>query len=272
MLRRPSRARRRVRAGARARGHGERASARQLHRQPPRRDRARGRPRLRPLRRSISPRSRPSSSAPTCGARLRGDGRASSSSCGSTAPRVPLRAAQRIALSTRDGAGGPRDAPLRCRVQRAGVGYVARRSPTTCSRARIGWREITISARDGARLVEASVPARASSNALRAYPRDLLRSPLDVRAATASLRAGPGSAPAPGLDPAPRPEPPRRRLRGADRARRAVARRRPALAARSRPSGALSTPSPPGTGRRSSPATSSARVAGRATRSRSGPR
>jgi ABC-type nickel/cobalt efflux system permease component RcnA len=56
--------------------------------------------------------------------------------------------------------------------------------------SRIGWREITLSARDGARVVAASVPARSRSDELRAYPQDLLASPLDVRSATARLDPG----------------------------------------------------------------------------------
>ncbi|HEY7179706.1 MAG TPA: sulfite exporter TauE/SafE family protein [Gaiella sp.] len=59
--------------------------------------------------------------------------------------------------------------------------------------SRIGWREITASARDGARLVGASVPATSRSDELRAYPQELLASPLDVRSASAGLV--PGSAP-----------------------------------------------------------------------------
>ena len=50
--------------------------------------------------------------------------------------------------------------------------------------SRIGWREITVRARDGARLVTSSVPSASRSDELRAYPRDRLRSPLDVRFAT----------------------------------------------------------------------------------------
>jgi nickel/cobalt transporter (NicO) family protein len=72
--------------------------------------------------------------------------------------------------------------------------------------ARIGWREITIRARDGARLLGASAPNESRSNALRAYPAELLSSPLDVRSATARFEPGATSAPAPGLDPAAAPE------------------------------------------------------------------
>jgi ABC-type nickel/cobalt efflux system permease component RcnA len=56
--------------------------------------------------------------------------------------------------------------------------------------SRIGWREITINARDGARLGTASVDRASRSDELRAYPNDLLRSPLDVRSATAEFTPG----------------------------------------------------------------------------------
>lgn len=66
--------------------------------------------------------------------------------------------------------------------------------------SRIGWREVTVRARDGARLVSSSVPAASRSDELRAYPRDLLRSPLDVRSATARFVAGTAHAAPPRLD------------------------------------------------------------------------
>ena len=78
--------------------------------------------------------------------------------------------------------------------------YVARLHATSLTFAdrtfssRIGWREITVGARDGARLVTSSVPSASRSDELRAYPRDRLRSPLDVRFAT--VRFAPGSGPA----------------------------------------------------------------------------
>ncbi|HEY1316151.1 MAG TPA: sulfite exporter TauE/SafE family protein [Gaiella sp.] len=66
--------------------------------------------------------------------------------------------------------------------------------------SRIGWREITLSARDGARLVAASVPATSLSDELRAYPQQLLASPLDVRSATARLVPGSAAGAPPQLD------------------------------------------------------------------------
>lgn len=64
---------------------------------------------------------------------------------------------------------------------------------------RIGWREIAVIARDGARLVTSSAPTTSRSDELRAYPRDLLRSPLDVRLATAAFEPGSGQAAAPAI-------------------------------------------------------------------------
>jgi nickel/cobalt exporter len=55
---------------------------------------------------------------------------------------------------------------------------------------RVGWREITAVAEDGAVLVRSSVPARSVTDGLRVYPRDLLASPLDVREAVVVFEAG----------------------------------------------------------------------------------
>jgi len=64
---------------------------------------------------------------------------------------------------------------------------------------RIGWRELVARADHGARIVDASVPAASRSDALRAYPKDLLRSPLDVRVARVSYEPGTRTAAAPAL-------------------------------------------------------------------------
>src|SRR6266508_2382245 len=55
---------------------------------------------------------------------------------------------------------------------------------------RIGWREVVVRAERGARILSASVPADSASDALRAYPRDLLSEPLQVSSATAEARPG----------------------------------------------------------------------------------
>jgi nickel/cobalt transporter (NicO) family protein len=57
---------------------------------------------------------------------------------------------------------------------------------------RIGWREIVVLARDGARVLTAGVPSTSASDELRAYPDDLLKAPLDVRTATATIEPGDG--------------------------------------------------------------------------------
>jgi ABC-type nickel/cobalt efflux system permease component RcnA len=61
----------------------------------------------------------------------------------------------------------------------------------------VGWKEIVVTARDGARLVTSDVPAESTSHELLAYPQDLLRSPLDVEAASAKFVPGD----APGMPP-----------------------------------------------------------------------
>jgi len=57
---------------------------------------------------------------------------------------------------------------------------------------RIGWNEIVVQAAAGARIDSASVPAKSVSDELRAYPKDLLRSPLNIRGAAAALEPGQG--------------------------------------------------------------------------------
>jgi ABC-type nickel/cobalt efflux system permease component RcnA len=63
---------------------------------------------------------------------------------------------------------------------------------------RLGWKEIVVVARDGARLTSTSAPATSASNELRAYPKDLLSDPLDTT--SAALAAEPGTSA--GLPPA----------------------------------------------------------------------
>ena len=58
---------------------------------------------------------------------------------------------------------------------------------------RLGWREVVVQARDGAQLTSSSAPGKSASDELRAYPKDLLSDPLDVR--TATLAVDPGSSP-----------------------------------------------------------------------------
>lgn len=98
---------------------------------------------------------------------------------------VPLRVVEHR-ITTRPGAGG-------LKTLRFDVVYLASGEGTelaiadTAFPGRIGWREVTVVARDGARVLESSVPDASESDVLRAYPENLLRSPLDVSSATASF-------------------------------------------------------------------------------------
>lgn len=64
---------------------------------------------------------------------------------------------------------------------------------------RLGWKEVVVSASAGARLVSSDVPTTSVSDALNAYPGDLLSSPLDVTTARIAYEPGEGSGMAPTL-------------------------------------------------------------------------
>jgi nickel/cobalt transporter (NicO) family protein len=55
---------------------------------------------------------------------------------------------------------------------------------------RIGWKEVVVRGRDGARVLASSAPARSVSARLRSYPSNLLDSPLDVSSARARIAPG----------------------------------------------------------------------------------
>jgi ABC-type nickel/cobalt efflux system permease component RcnA len=57
---------------------------------------------------------------------------------------------------------------------------------------RIGWKEIVVAPSAGARVHDASTPSQSISDELRAYPKDLLQSPLDVTRAEATFTPGRG--------------------------------------------------------------------------------
>ena len=63
---------------------------------------------------------------------------------------------------------------------------------------RLGWREVVARAERGARLLRSSAPSRSVSAELRAYPKDLLSSPLDITSVSAEVEpgSGPGAPPA----------------------------------------------------------------------------
>ncbi len=71
--------------------------------------------------------------------------------------------------------------------------------------SRIGWREIVVTAREGATISSSSAPAASRSDELRAYPKSLLRSPLDVRSASVTYQPGTEVARAPAIVAAPAP-------------------------------------------------------------------
>jgi nickel/cobalt exporter len=71
---------------------------------------------------------------------------------------------------------------------------------------RVGWKEVVVRARDGARLLSATVPAESRSQELHAYPTELLRSPLDVTSAQARFEPGDGPGTPPTFTGAPPPE------------------------------------------------------------------
>jgi nickel/cobalt transporter (NicO) family protein len=64
---------------------------------------------------------------------------------------------------------------------------------------RIGWKEVVVRAERGARIYSSSASSKSESDELRAYPTELLRSPLDVTSATARFEAGTGTGVAPAL-------------------------------------------------------------------------
>jgi nickel/cobalt exporter len=111
--------------------------------------------------------------------------------------RAPLRALEHE-FHFRPGAGG-------LKTLRFEAVYVSTRTGRALAfddrnfEGRIGWREVVVRARDGARLVDSSVPEASKSNALRAYPKNLLSSPLDVRSATATYEPGAEPGAPPGL-------------------------------------------------------------------------
>jgi ABC-type nickel/cobalt efflux system permease component RcnA len=114
--------------------------------------------------------------------------------------RAPLRVLERR-VTTSPGAGGLET--LRLDVVYAAADGGEGRELAFRDRAlagRIGWREVTLAARDGAEVVASSVPETSESRALRRYPESLLRSPLDVSSAVATVDPGDGPGTPPTLD------------------------------------------------------------------------
>jgi nickel/cobalt transporter (NicO) family protein len=110
--------------------------------------------------------------------------------------RVPLRVVERL-VATRHGAGGLETLRLDVVFRSEGAAGSELAFKDGSFAGRIGWREVTVTARDGARVLDSDVPATSSSDLLRKYPSGRLSSPPDVSTASATVALGsqPGSAP-----------------------------------------------------------------------------
>ena len=112
--------------------------------------------------------------------------------------RLPLAVVEQRTV-TRPGAGGLKtlrvDVVYRAHGRGTALQFRDRSFP-----GRIGWHEVTVSARDGGDIAVADVPATSASAALRKYPSDLLRSPLDTAGAAARIELGSKAAAPPAID------------------------------------------------------------------------
>jgi ABC-type nickel/cobalt efflux system permease component RcnA len=112
--------------------------------------------------------------------------------------RVPLRVLTRR-VTSRPGAGGLPTLRLDVVYRAVGTGTSLAFRDTSFP-GRIGWHEVTIRGRDGGRVVAADVPSTSVSAGLRKYPRDQLRSPLDISTAAATIELGSAPAAAPAIE------------------------------------------------------------------------
>ncbi len=117
---------------------------------------------------------------------------------------APLRVLE-SRVTQRPGAGGLKTLRLDVVYLAAGTGENVRFRELAFP-GRIGWREITVSARDGAQIVQSNAPSTSESQALTAYPQDLLRSPLSVSSVEAVVDPGEEPGAPPTIDVAPAPE------------------------------------------------------------------
>ena len=103
---------------------------------------------------------------------------------------LPLRELERR-LEFPQGVGGLKTTRLELVFDAGRAAGLRRISVTDQTFAgRVGWKEIVIRADLDARLASASVAAETSSDRLRIYPQDLLKSPLDITTAQAVLQPG----------------------------------------------------------------------------------
>jgi nickel/cobalt exporter len=114
----------------------------------------------------------------------------------------PLRALD-TRLESRPGAGGLETLRFDA-VYDAGPGGARLGLRDRNFTRRLGWREVVVRAERGAKVLSSTAPSRSVSDALRAYPEDLLREPPQVTSATVSFQTGslPGEPPVLGSAPA----------------------------------------------------------------------
>ena len=112
--------------------------------------------------------------------------------------RVPLRVVE-SRVTARPGAGGLETLRLDVVYRGDGTGTELAFEDGSFP-GRIGWREVTVAGRDGARVLETDAPATSSSDLLREYPSDLLSSPLDVSSASATIELGSEPSDAPTIE------------------------------------------------------------------------
>ena len=112
--------------------------------------------------------------------------------------RLPLRVLERRSV-LRPGAGGLKTLRFDAVYETPATGTKLTFRDRNFG-SRIGWNVVVVRSSDGAELRAASVPATSRSDDLRAYPQDLLSSPLDVTSATASFSLGKGSGTPPAID------------------------------------------------------------------------
>ena len=107
----------------------------------------------------------------------------------------PLRlsVASEPELDLLPGAGGLRTLRLACRFSAPSAAGRSVAVVDHTDDGHVGWREVTIAAADGVRIVDADVPDRSDSDYLRAYPTGRLESPPDVRQGHASFRTAGGA-------------------------------------------------------------------------------
>jgi ABC-type nickel/cobalt efflux system permease component RcnA len=116
--------------------------------------------------------------------------------------RIPLRPLESNATE-RPGAGGLKTLRLEALYAARAGRHLELHDRNFAGR--IGWREVVVRGARGATVLASSAPSTSISGGLRRYPADLLREPLAVSSATATIRPGtlPGDPPALGSAPMP---------------------------------------------------------------------